>query len=82
MSKTKYGECEWNGLSSVTWMGWKRMTKWISWTLVYEMNRWVLVNEMNEMKVTRQICNIPLIKYMKNDTFLLTPATILSTSRL
>ena len=57
MSKTKYGECEWDRLWSVKWMSWKWMTKWMSWTLVHKMNRWTLINEMNEMKVTRQICN-------------------------
>ena len=28
---------------------------------------WTLVYEMNEMKATRQVCNIPLLKYMKNE---------------
>ena len=41
----------------------------MSWTLVHEMNRLTLVYEMNEMKVTRQICNVPLLKYMKNEMF-------------
>ena len=30
-----------------------------------EMNWWILVYETNEMKVTKQICNIPLLKYNK-----------------
>ena len=29
--------------------------------------RWTLVDEINDLKVTRQICNILLLKYMKND---------------
>ena len=74
MSNTKYGECEWDGLWSV---------KWMSWTMVHEMSRWTLVYEMNEMKVTRQICNIPLLKYMKNEKqfyiFFPSPAIVLST---
>ena len=45
----------------------KWMAKWMSWTLVHEMSRWTLVYEMNEMKVTRQICNTPLLKYIKNE---------------
>ena len=32
--------------------------------LVHEMNRCTLVNEINVMKVTRQICIIPLLKYI------------------
>ena len=32
-------------------------------------NRLTLVNEVNEMKVTRQICNISLLKYMKMRIF-------------
>ena len=58
MNKTKFGECESDGLWSVKWMRWNWVTKWMSWILVHEINRWTLVNEMNEMKVTRQICNI------------------------
>ena len=58
MSKTKYGECKWDGLWSVKWMRWNWVTKWMSWILVHEINRLTLVNEMNELKVTRQICNI------------------------
>ena len=27
------------------------------------------IYEINEMKVTRQTCNIPLLKYMKNEGF-------------
>ena len=57
ISKTRYGECEWDRLWSVKWMRWKWMTKWMSWTLVHEMNGWTLVNEMNDIKVTRKICN-------------------------
>ena len=35
---------------------------------------------MNEIKVTRQVCNIPLLKYMKNGKhFFLSPATVLNT---
>ena len=30
-----------------------------------EMNE-MMVHDLNRMKVTRQICNIPLLKYMKN----------------
>ena len=56
MSKTKYGEFEWDELSSVKWMRWKWVTKWMSWNLVHEMNRWSLVNEVNGMKITRQRC--------------------------
>ena len=29
--------------------------------------RWTLVYEMNKMKVTGQIYNIPLLKYMKRE---------------
>ena len=47
ISKTKCGECEWDGLWSVKWM----RSKWMSWTSVYEINRWTLVYEMNEMNV-------------------------------
>ena len=41
----------------------------MSWTLVHEMNRSTLVYEMNEMKVTKQVCNIPLLKYIKNEKY-------------
>ena len=67
MNKTKYGECEWDGLLFVKWMRWKWMTKWMSWTLVHEMNRWTVVIEMNEMKIAGEICNNPLLKYLENE---------------
>ena len=64
MSETKYGECERDVLWSLKWTRWKWMTKWMSWTLTHEMIRWTLVYEM---KVAGQICNIPLLKYVKNE---------------
>ena len=40
---------------------------------------WTLVHEMNETKMTRQICNIPLFKYMGNEkNFFLSAAIVLS----
>ena len=64
MSKTKYGEYERDVLWSLKWTRWKWMTKWMSWTLTHEMIRWTLVYKM---KMARQICNIPLLKYVKNE---------------
>ena len=48
MSKTKYGECECDGLLSVKWMRCNWVTKWMSCILVHEINRWTLINKWNE----------------------------------